>query len=735
MNYCFLDLETTGLEHDKDSILEISFITTDENLKELNRFDELIIPTKTPLIPFVTQLTGITEKEVQDNGKNLEDVLAEVADKIGDATIIGHNIDFDINFLRSNGVSLENNKRIDTHELSRILLPEEDSFSLEAITYKYNLSHENAHRAMSDVEACIQLWPILLEKIKSLPREAIPNFEEFFSKNDWAAGELFQALCGSSDAGTFYKKTETSTHNKPLPEIDPEISEKIKGEHTTFIRSGNTGETARWITKLGQNSDEKTLIIAPTLSFFPDIKQLPTPSVIFDAKRHLEFEKSRKNLSDTETTFWLQCAVRNWLGHRGVTFFDLYLHQREWWKEVNLTSVDTPEFQEILKEKRDEKILSCTPLAWTELCDLDVVKTRKLFVFESEVFAENLLFAPSKSISLMKWLDGEETSNAAHFFVTRFVRDELETLLSRKISTFPERELLPSGNRYVDFATAAREISPELEELAQWLESPEEGVVRWVNYFPNNGNLVFGTWKPADWREIQAKFNKQDAVIFLRHNGGESNAFCRVFLGRQDGYFAQIPELEKQTSLVIPKNLVSSKSPDFNAFCSSKITELAEEKCNKDHWLASSFSSLASLKHVGATLQESPPKNCPVLGEKLAGGDGKLIGNIAKQEQLVLLLQKLQTPAVENFPFKTFVVQKFPFAPPQPLLNFLKAQWKRDGIGETFWDVWVVPTIAARLSRSASQFANIENIVIIDPAENSAWGKTVISQAFPFAKK
>ena len=735
MNYCFLDLETTGLEHDKDSILEISFITMNETLQEINRFDEIIIPTKTPLIPFVTQLTGITEQIVQENGKKLENVLTEVSEKIGDATIIGHNIDFDINFLRSNGVPLEKNKRIDTHELARILLPGEESFSLEAITYKYNLSHENAHRAMSDVEACIQLWPILLEKIKMLPYEAIPSFKEFFAKSQWAAGELFQNLCGSADANNFYIKTNEQSHEKPLPEIDQEVSKKIKNEHTTFIRAGNTGETARWITKLGLNADYKTLIVAPNLNFFPDIKQLPTPNVIFDAKRHIEFEKSREHLSDTETTFWLQCAVRNWLGYRGVTFFDLYLHQREWWNEMNLTSADTPEFQEILKEKSGEKVLACTPVAWTELCDLTIVKERKLSIFEAEIFAENLLFAPSKSVSLMKWLDNEKTSNAAHFFVTRFVRDELERLIGRQISSFPERELIPVGSRYIDFATSVREISPELEELAQWMENPEENLVRWINYFPSNGNLVFGTWKPANWREIQAKFNAQDAVIFLRHDGGESNAFCRVFLGRQDGYFARIPELEQQTSLTIPKNLVSSKSPDFNKFCQAKITEIAEEKCDKDHWLATSFSSLASLKHIGAVLQESPPKDCSVLGEKLAGGDGKLIVNIAKQEQLVLLLQKLQTPAVEEFPFKTFVVQKFPFAPPQPLLNFLKDQWKKDGIGKTFWDVWVVPTIAARLARSAAQFANIENIVIIDPAENSAWGKNVISQAFPFSKK
>ena len=732
MKYCFLDLETTGLEHDKDSILEISFITTDAQLNEINRCDEVIIPNKTPLIPFVTQLTGITPEEVEKNGKNFTDVIAEVIEKIGDATIVGHNIDFDINFLRSNGVPLENNKRIDTHELARILLPGEDSFSLEAITNKYELAHKNAHRAMSDVEACLQFWPILLEKIKQLPKEAIPSFDEFFTKSKWHAGKLFLELCGTGDKDKFYAKPESVTQTKELPEINQEVIEKINSEHTTFIRSGNTGETARWITKLAQVTDKDALIVAPELKFLPGIQQLPTPSVIFDPQRHIEFLNSRGSLTDKETTFWLQCATRNWLGYRGVNFFGLYLHQREWWKEVCLTSPDTSTFQEIIQERCKTKILSCTPAAWSELCDLEIIKNRKLYILESELFAENLLFAPSKTISLMKWLDKEETSNAAHFFVAGFVRDELSRLISRQISTFPERELIPSGSRYPEFAKSAREISPELEELAQWLENSEPNLVRWVNYFPDNGNLVFGTWKPIDWRDMQDKFKTQEAVICNRHYGGESNAFCRVFMGRQDGYFAEIPELKQNLTLEIPNNLVSSKSPDFNNFCQSKIAEIATQQCDKDHWLTVTFSSLSSLKNIGTNLRETPPANCTVLGEKLAGGDSKLLGNLSQQTQAVLLLQKLQSPAVEDLPFKTAVVQKFPFAPPAPLLDFLKAQWKGTG---TFWDVWVVSTVAARLARSVSQFSQLEKVIIIDPAENSGWGKNIISQAFPDIKK
>lgn len=728
MKYCFLDLETTGLEHDKDSILEASFIVTDADLNEITQFDKVILPTKTPLTPFVTHLTGITPQEVEKNGKPWKDVLPEIIEKIGNATIVGHNIDFDIRFLKENGVPLEKNKRIDTHELARILLPGDESFSLEAITQRFHLSHEDAHRAMSDVVACIQLWPILIEKIKELPQEAIPEFSTFFEQSDWTAKELFLQYCGTNPSDSFKDKKISNNTSSLLEEVTHEELKKIEAEHTTFVPVNTTGKSARWISSVAKNVSEKTLIIAPHLSFFPEITQLPTPEVLFDSERHIAFWKNRKKMNDLETTFWLQCAVRQWLGHRGVHFFNLYLHQREYWNEVCLESVNHPLFQDIVRERETEKVLLCTPLAWAQLSDLPLIKERMLIVFETEVFAEKLLFSASKTLSLQPFLEQTETS----FFIAGFVKEVIEQTLQRTISTFPERVLLREGKTYAQFAQALQSISKKLKPAAQWLENPEPSIVRWASYFPGTGTLTFSAWKPDTWRELQQKFNTQKSLLCLRHNGGDSNAFCRVFLGRQDGFFLEKKELQLQGKLIIPQGLVSSKSPDFAPFCTQKIKELVEGETN-EHWIAAGFSSLTTLKNIGGLLQDTPPQECTVLGEKLAGGDTKMVGQLCEQKKAVLLLQKLQSPLVENLPFKTFVIQKFPFAPPHPLLDYFKKEWKNREQG--FWDVWIIPTVTARLSRAVGQFQNIKTLVVIDPSESSPWGKTVLKNAFPFFYK
>jgi DNA polymerase III epsilon subunit-like protein len=725
MKYCFLDLETTGLEHDRDSILEISFVITDEKINELARFDEVVLPHKTPLTPFVTHLTGITSEEVEKNGKKWNDLVNDVTAKIGDSIIVGHNIDFDIRFLRENGIALEKNDRIDTHELARILLPGDESFSLEAITQRLGLSHKDAHRAMSDVIACIQLWPILIEKIKALPEEAIPNFSTFFTQQDWAAGKLFLQYCGTGNPASFKKKITSSIPVAKFPEVNNEEIKEIEKNNTTFVRIGATGESARWLTAVAEKLKPKTILIAPELSFFPDIPQIPTPGVLFDPERHLEFSQKRESMNDLEITFWLQCAVRHWLGYRGIHFFNLYLHQRDYWGEVCIQSVEHPIFQEIIRDRETHNVLTCTPAAWAELSNIPLVKNRMLLVMESEVFAEKLLFSRAKTISLQPFLEQTETS----FFIARFVREVVEKELSRSISDFPERVLMNSGARYGEFAQSLRSISPDLEEAAQWLENPETGLVRWTNYFPETGTLTFSAWHPKDWRELQQNFNNQKALLCLRHDGGESNAFCRVFMGRQDGTFLKKEALQLRGELIVPQNLVSSKSPDFSAFCADTITQLVEERDEKN-WVAAGFSSLATLKTVGTLLQENPPKNCTVIGEKLTGGDTKMIGQLIQQKKAVLLLQKLESPIVEHLAFKTFVIQKFPFAPPHPLFGFFEKEFEK--IHQKFWDLWTIPTVTARLSRMVGQFGSIETIIVLDPAESGSWGKPVLNDAFPY---
>ncbi|MBI5414673.1 hypothetical protein HZA38_04120 [Candidatus Peregrinibacteria bacterium] len=161
----FLDIETTGLSHEIADIFELSAARFDGE-KVIATFDELIRPSEEDfeIPPQIRRLCRITKDDLilkpqlkVIRTKFLQEFLHE------DDIIVGHNISFDTEFLRAKGFEFSN-KEIDTYPLSTILLPDEESYSLEILTQKYELPHEGAHRAMSDVLANIELWKLLSTK-------------------------------------------------------------------------------------------------------------------------------------------------------------------------------------------------------------------------------------------------------------------------------------------------------------------------------------------------------------------------------------------------------------------------------------------------------------------------------------------------------------------------------------------------------------------------------------------
>ncbi|PLT21112.1 3'-5' exonuclease [Psychrobacter sp. MES7-P7E] len=87
---------------------------------------------------------------------------------VGEAYIIGHNIDYDIQVAANASVDVSQYKRICTQALARRLLPELDSHSLGALTYAINpdLARQycrNAHNAGWDVTFTLWLLEHLCE--------------------------------------------------------------------------------------------------------------------------------------------------------------------------------------------------------------------------------------------------------------------------------------------------------------------------------------------------------------------------------------------------------------------------------------------------------------------------------------------------------------------------------------------------------------------------------------------
>ncbi len=202
-DYCVIDIETTGLDSRYDEIIEISALKVRNNII-IDQYTNLVKPKQRIFVDndeadfciedgkkvkyvdeFIKDLTGITNKMLE-NALDISNVLPSFNEFISDDVLIGHNINFDINFLYDNNIEylqkpLTNNF-IDTLRISRKILPELKHHRLDDLIKYFNKDIRNEHRALND---CILTNDIYKELISvALDKfETVDNFKNQFKKH------------------------------------------------------------------------------------------------------------------------------------------------------------------------------------------------------------------------------------------------------------------------------------------------------------------------------------------------------------------------------------------------------------------------------------------------------------------------------------------------------------------------------------------------------------------------
>lgn len=171
-DYTIVDLETTGLSPAKNEIIEISALKIRDN-KVVEKFTTLVKPDG-EINSFISELTGITNDMVQTAPK-INSVLPDFIDFVKNDCIIGHNIEFDLRFLRHNYnkyfTNSLDNKSLDTVKLARKFCPNLGSYKLENLAKQFNISTKGHHRALNDCEMTFQLYNAIRKN--STPTEQI----------------------------------------------------------------------------------------------------------------------------------------------------------------------------------------------------------------------------------------------------------------------------------------------------------------------------------------------------------------------------------------------------------------------------------------------------------------------------------------------------------------------------------------------------------------------------------
>ncbi|NBS00382.1 MAG: endonuclease, partial [Actinobacteria bacterium] len=123
VEFCVVDLETTGGSNEYNSITEIGAVKY-RGGEEIGRFTTLVNP-QCAIPPFITVLTGITDTMVC-NAPAIEEVLDSLLEFIGDSVLVAHNARFDIGFINASlvrdGREKLTNRVLDTVGLARRLV-------------------------------------------------------------------------------------------------------------------------------------------------------------------------------------------------------------------------------------------------------------------------------------------------------------------------------------------------------------------------------------------------------------------------------------------------------------------------------------------------------------------------------------------------------------------------------------------------------------------------------------
>lgn len=209
--YMGIDIETTGLDYQFDEIIEIAALhVKDGNI--VDRFSSLIQPSsskcivsfgriqalcyesfsdvpydvfdalcKERLIPeSVITLTGITDEMVR-SAPLADQVIPKFHAFVGDHILVGHNANFDINFIydacQQCGLQLRNDF-IDTMRISKKVFPELEHYRLPDLVKRMGISQDVAHRAEADTETAVRCFEGMKKIV--LETKTIDDFRKEF---------------------------------------------------------------------------------------------------------------------------------------------------------------------------------------------------------------------------------------------------------------------------------------------------------------------------------------------------------------------------------------------------------------------------------------------------------------------------------------------------------------------------------------------------------------------------
>lgn len=156
--YVILDIETDGLDENKNKIIEIGAIkVSGSELKECH----YLVQCDNTLPKEIVQLTGITDDMLQQEGVDIELALNGLLNFIGSLDIVGYGVNFDLTFINTKltdlGYPVITNS---VYDLMKYVKSEKlflENYKLQTVLKSYGIDEKVPHRALLDARLILDL--------------------------------------------------------------------------------------------------------------------------------------------------------------------------------------------------------------------------------------------------------------------------------------------------------------------------------------------------------------------------------------------------------------------------------------------------------------------------------------------------------------------------------------------------------------------------------------------------
>ena len=186
--FCIIDTETTGLEvRSGDKIISFAGVKV-KSFKLLDAiFDQLIDPERdVPLSS--SKIHGIYQKDIVGKPK-IREIEHDISNFISNCTIVGHNIQFDQDFVETIipyselALKFKLNPILDTFSLAISLFPDLESHELSDLCKTFKIKPEIRHTALGDSIMTANLFLILAKEAQERGAKSVYDLIKIMNKS------------------------------------------------------------------------------------------------------------------------------------------------------------------------------------------------------------------------------------------------------------------------------------------------------------------------------------------------------------------------------------------------------------------------------------------------------------------------------------------------------------------------------------------------------------------------